>query len=237
MVHPVSESPPLAAPTRMASPSLTSSLRAPAAARIPSGQGPEGDALLGEVRGSLGTLGSLLAHEKDLGPDVLAAVRSTVTYAEARLARQELSVVMVGERGAGTTTFLDALLGERLLGRAPRGHRSIIFIRRGALPTYRARFGARGNVEDFDKKVPDRTAELTEALEAAEEELAAALAEKDGVAAEGSRKSERHASAQSALTERFQAFEEARDRAASIGKELADAEARAAELDQKRLEG
>jgi hypothetical protein len=199
--------------------------------------GPEGAALLDEVRASLVTLSSLLAHNDSLGPEVMAAVGATLQYAENKLSRQDLSVVVVGEKGAGATTFLDALLGDRVLGSAARGRRCITFIRSGPAAGYRARFAARGNVEDFDERFPDRTEELTAKVASAEAALAQAIAEQERVTAEVGKKSQVQQSAQSELKDRFRVFEEARDRAATVGRELADAEGTYGQLDGARVEG
>src|SRR5262245_51544898 len=78
--------------------------------------GPEADALLDEVTAAMGTLAQLLSHGRELGAPETRAVESALEKVASKLERRELRVVVVGEERSGKSTFLDALLGERLLG-------------------------------------------------------------------------------------------------------------------------
>ncbi len=122
-----------------------------------SSHGPEGEALVVEVRESLATLTRLLEHEQRLGASVVASIRSAVADAEARLARDELRVFVVGEPGSGKSTLLDALIGERLLGK--RNIEVPITLRSAPEHDYRARF-AGGALDHFAKRNPDRSAPI-----------------------------------------------------------------------------
>jgi hypothetical protein len=118
------------------------------------------------------TLRGLLAHEALFGKGALAGVQETLEEVESRLARQELQVVVVGERHSGKSTLLDAIVGDRLLGGA-RGQSSVVtLLRRRALPSYRARL-ASGALDDFARRVPDRTTKLALAAEKLEQALSA----------------------------------------------------------------
>jgi GTP-binding protein EngB required for normal cell division len=124
-----------------------------ARAQQASTHGPEGDALVVEVRASLETLTRLLEHEQRLGSAIATSIRSAVADAEARLLRDALRVVVVGEPGSGKSTLLDALIGERVLGKSkvlvP------VTLRSASQRDYRARF-AGGALDHFGKKFPDR---------------------------------------------------------------------------------
>jgi hypothetical protein len=96
---------------------------------------------------------------------VASDIRATITEVERRLSRGGLSVVVVGETKAGKSTFLNAILGERVLGAAHREYTgAITYIRRTTSPNYRARF--RGDrVYDFAQVVPDRSDAFARSIE------------------------------------------------------------------------
>jgi energy-coupling factor transporter ATP-binding protein EcfA2 len=128
--------------------------------------------LISTVRTVQSTLRGLLAHEALFGKGALAGVEKTLEEVESRLARQELLVVVVGERRSGKSTLLDAIVGDRLLGGA-RGKSSVVtLLRRRALPSYRARL-ASGAIEDFSRRVPDKTSKLVLATEKLEQAVSA----------------------------------------------------------------
>jgi GTP-binding protein EngB required for normal cell division len=112
------------------------------------------------VREALRTLEALLGHAAVLGEAATARLRLTVQEVSRRLERKELCVVVCGEKKAGKSTFLNALLGERILGAAARECTgTVTFIRSGARPRYRATLLS-GDKEDFAAKLPDRTSEF-----------------------------------------------------------------------------
>jgi hypothetical protein len=122
------------------------------------------DELISTVLTVQSTLRGLLAHEALFGKGTLAGVQKTLEEVESRLARQELQVVVVGERHSGKSTLLDAIVGDRLLGGA-RGQSSVVtLLRHRAVPSYRARLRS-GAVEDFSRRVPDSTHKLAQAAE------------------------------------------------------------------------
>src|SRR5688572_18465403 len=141
-------------------------------APLPTEGGDEGATLLSAVEAVPATLRALFEHEKLLGAEVVGEVARTLEHVEKRLAREELQVVVAGERRSGKSTLLDAIVGDRLLGGA-RGQLAIAtFLRRRDVPDYRARF-ASGQVDEFSRRVLDKTPELTAAaanLEAALED-------------------------------------------------------------------
>jgi hypothetical protein len=128
---------------------------------LASSHGVEGDALVVEVRAALETLTRLLDHGQRLGSAMVESIRKAVTDAEARLARSELRVVVVGEPGSGKSTLLDALIGERVFGKS----RVMVpvTLRSGPERDYRARF-AGGALDHFAKSLPDRSGPLRQEL-------------------------------------------------------------------------
>lgn len=108
-----------------------------------------GEALRQAVADALPTLEALLAHREPLGEATAAEITDTVAAIRARLGREELAVVVVGEKKAGKSTFLNAILGERVLGAAMRECTgTVTTIRYGAIADYTARF-KNGRVERF----------------------------------------------------------------------------------------
>jgi GTP-binding protein EngB required for normal cell division len=192
--------------------------------------GPEGDSLLQEVRASTATLAGLFAHSETLGKNVMSGIQATVQDVDWRLQRSELAVVVVGEKHAGKSTFLNALLGDRLFGLTTREPTIVTFLRRADSPGYTARY-ANGRVEQFTRRCPDRSAELKERVEVAAAAETQAKAEHTAAAREKNEATLALERADAALKAAFRAFEQARDDAARLGDELAAAEARAAQLE------
>jgi hypothetical protein len=165
--------------------------------------GPEGDALVVEVRASLETLTRLLEHEQRLGSAIVTSIRSAVADAEARLARDELRVVVVGEPGSGKSTLLDALIGERVLGKS----KVLVPVTLRSAPQrdYRARF-AGGALDHFGKKFPNRGAATRKELDEVENGILEAHRQQPDILRE--------------LTAAGGAFEVAEDALAEISQEL-----------------
>jgi hypothetical protein len=200
-----------------------------------SSHGPEGDALLAEVRAAIITLSALRAHGQELGAPVNDAIHAALSLVERRFARAELRVAVVGERKAGKSTFLNALLGARLLGTVEHESNTVIWLRRADAANYRATFED-GKREEFSSSTPDRSEEIREQIEAAERAFRAAEAAWDSASAvhDGARKAV--AAEEQALREAFQGFDAARDEAARLGGEVAAAEAEVERLDAQVAE-
>lgn len=136
-----------------------------------SSHGPEGDALVVEVRAALETLTRLLDHEELFSEQVVSSIRSAMADAESRLAREELRVIVVGEPGSGKSTLLDALIGERLLGTKKTD--APVTLRSAPELDYRARL-AGGALERFSARAPDETASMRRELDGLESAIAEA---------------------------------------------------------------
>ena len=182
--------------------------------------GPEADALLDEVRAAAGTLTKLVSHGHELGEPVTRAVRTAVDEVTGRLDRRELRVVVVGEERSGKSTFLDALLGERLLGLAKTPPNTITTIRSGKELRYRARL-ADGFIDDFAVRSPDRMPQLRSALESTEASLAEAKRRTVATAVEVAAAADALERVQSTMTDAFRAFEGARAAAELCSTKLA----------------
>src|SRR5262245_59336967 len=145
---------------------------------LDSQHGPEGEALVVEVRASLDTLGRRLEHERRFAKHVVASIRSAVADAEARLGRTELRVAVVGEPGSGKTTLLDALLGVRVLG--TKAIDVPVTLRGAPELDFRARF-AGGTLDHFAKRFPDRAGPIRAELAEVESEILRASEDQPGV--------------------------------------------------------
>lgn len=123
------------------------------------------------VESALATLSKLPAHGGLFDEPAARSVEQTIHGVRKRLGREDLNVVVVGERQSGKTTLLDAIIGDRLLGGA-RGEIGVpTFIRRREAASYVAIFRS-GATEDFAKIVPDSTPKFVESAERLEEALA-----------------------------------------------------------------
>jgi uncharacterized membrane protein len=95
-------------------------------------------------------LTQLLEEREVLGAEVADAIASTVAEVQHRLDRDELAVVVVGEKKAGKSTFLNAILGARVLPTNVRECTgTVTFIQRAPRPTYRATL-ANGETIQFE---------------------------------------------------------------------------------------
>ena len=134
-----------------------------------------GAALLEAVARALPDLEALLEHGDVLGAEPTAAVKDTIARGRARLEREAPHVVVVGEQKSGKSTFLNALLGVRLLGTAARECTATVTrLRWGETYGYEARFED-GTVRRFDDLAAPPTADEEEAI-AALDKVRAALA-------------------------------------------------------------
>jgi GTP-binding protein EngB required for normal cell division len=108
------------------------------------------DSLRREVLAAAGVLERLAAHREELGAEAVKRIMETVADVRARLDRKALSVAVVGEKKAGKSTFLNAILGARVLGVAVREFTgTVTTIQRADRPRYRARMG-NGSVTEFN---------------------------------------------------------------------------------------
>jgi hypothetical protein len=162
--------------------------RGPKTGLAPSGS--VGEALLSNVSLALQTLEALTVHRETLGESETKALASTVSEVKRRLGRDGLFVCVVGEKKAGKSTFLNALLGERVLGTAVRECTgTVTFIRRASATNYRAHL-TNGTDEDFSElfrqretKLKSLGAEARRSYQAAQE-MAASLPRRRQIAAE-----------------------------------------------------
>lgn len=137
-----------------------------------------GAALREAAAAAVDRLEALLVHEDALGTEAATELRGTVEAVRARLARDELVVAVVGEKKAGKSTFLNAVLGARLLGAAVRECTgTVTTIRRGEAHDFTARFED-GRLERFSEQDPGSEREDAEAIAA--QRLAIAAFEAEG---------------------------------------------------------
>lgn len=130
-----------------------------------------GDHLLREVGTALSLLRELLEHERELGRETTRAIAATRDDVQRRLAREHVVVAVVGEKKAGKSTLLNAILGERVLGVAGRECTGTVTrLRRAPEIDYDARMRD-GTRMRFKQRHPDRSAHLRAGIEAAREQL------------------------------------------------------------------
>eukprot|EP00913_Durusdinium_trenchii_P022830 g21434.t1 len=79
-----------------------------------------GRELMEEVQKALRTLSELDRHREKMGDEAVQLAMDVVGDAKRRIGRNELYVSVVGEKKAGKSTFLNAILGGRLLSAAVR---------------------------------------------------------------------------------------------------------------------
>jgi hypothetical protein len=104
------------------------------------------------------TLEELARHRELLGAEVTEAIIGTVADVRRRLARKELAIVVVGEKKAGKSTFLNAILGARVLGTAVRECTgTVTFIKRAPQALYRATLRNGGVVEFQNLEAAERS--------------------------------------------------------------------------------
>ncbi len=122
--------------------------------------------LRSEVVSAARGLEQLLQHRDLLGAEVSDVITSAVSEVQRRLDRKELAVVVVGEKKAGKSTFLNAILGARVLPTEVREcTATVTFIRRAPRPTYRATLQSGETIEfQPDVEAPER-AKLASAIE------------------------------------------------------------------------
>jgi len=102
-----------------------------------------------EVTKAAGTLHMMSRHKEILGTEITNEIQGTVQEVQRRLERKDLAVVVVGEKKAGKSTFLNAILGTRVLGTAVRECTgTVTFIRRAPRPGYKALLRD-GRAEEF----------------------------------------------------------------------------------------
>ena len=120
-----------------------------------------------EVAKAAKTLHLMDRHKEILGAEITNQIQGTVREVQRRLERKDLAVVVVGEKKAGKSTFLNAILGRRVLGTAVRECTgTVTFIRRAARPGYRAvlRDGRFEEFVDLESEERQRRASEIEAI-------------------------------------------------------------------------
>jgi hypothetical protein len=191
--------------------------------------GPEGDALLDEVRAAVATLAAVLTHAPQFRADLIASIEAGRRDVERRLSRGELVFVVIGEEHAGKATFLNALLGVRVLGQGQKKPDAVTFLRYADAPDFRAHF-RKGPIEEFSKSVPDESAALLEQLEPIEAALAAADAERGEAERDAATAAQALQRDESALAEASRAVTAAHDEASKRQRAARDADDGAKQL-------
>lgn len=189
----------------------------------------ERDALVDELRATMEALAALISHGEHLGTAVVSGIQSTLASVEERMGRKRLVLAVVGEPGAGKTTFINALIGTQLFVHFESAGGSIR-ICRGPHYDYAVRFRD-GINQTFAENFPDQSDELVEQRDAAEHALVEAAERRERLKTELREGTEAVAQARAGLSGAFTMFESAREEAARVHAELATAE-----REQTRLE-
>ena len=114
--------------------------------------------LRSEVVNASRTLEELVHHRELLGAEVTDMIGSTIADVHRRLNRKEFAVVVVGEKKSGKSTFLNAILGARVLGTAVRECTgTVTFIRRAQQAFYRAKLQNSDIIEFQDLEAGKRS--------------------------------------------------------------------------------
>lgn len=140
----------------------------------PTDTGPRGSAaaLLQEVQVALDSLAQLEPHRARMGDDVVSEALSVVADCRRRLGRPNLYVCVIGEAKAGKSTFLNALLGRRVMATAVRECTgTVTYIRRALRPNYTAQL-VDGSTETLNDICPDRDPHLLAAIDACDHKVA-----------------------------------------------------------------
>lgn len=118
-----------------------------------------------EVNQSLGVMREIVDYDDILEPSTIQRFNEVIREVEARLNTDTLSVVVVGEQKAGKSTFLNAILGEEVLGTAVKEcTATVTFIQYGDQPHYTA-FKTDGTELVFRSPFHERLVVVTENLE------------------------------------------------------------------------
>lgn len=120
--------------------------------------------LLDSVRRLANELEALAREHPDLPGPIRVRIATATTDVRRRMDRKELYVAVVGEFKAGKSTFLNAMLGARLLGSATTECTgTVTFLREGAESDY-SFVDAAGRVGSFIEEVPDLRPTLQSAV-------------------------------------------------------------------------
>ena len=113
--------------------------------------------LLAEAANVVRTLDELTLHRAFLGEEPTKQIASTVVDVRRRLARKDLAVAVIGEKKAGKSTFLNAILGAKVLGAENREcTAAVTYIRRTDFPVYRATLKGGGQKDFVDLEANQR---------------------------------------------------------------------------------
>lgn len=125
---------------------------------------PATEGLLNEAREALELIERLAGHAEHMDKDDAAALFRAAELIRRRLEREHVVIAVVGEKKAGKSTFLNALLGAPLLGVAVRECTGTITeIRRGDEPHWRAEL-EHGKELRFSSAFRERRAALAREL-------------------------------------------------------------------------
>lgn len=184
--------------------------------------GVEGDALLVEVASALETLRRLLAHPWLHDAPEKSTLTGGISDVDRRVSRRDVAVLLAGLRGAGKTTFIDALFGDPRLGRARGRGRATAFLRHAPVWDFVAVTGARR--ERFSAIVPDASPELEASIARARAELDAAEARRVAARSAAGAADQARSGAEAEGRTAFSALEGAREHAMATSQELTELE-------------
>lgn len=129
-------------------------------------------ALLEEVVSSTRALSSLLQESSDLDADVQKEMRAASTEIDRCLARDRITVILLGESKA-RREVLDAILGAEVFGEGKEALESTTILRSVEKLDYKAKLKS-GMIEEFASRIPDRTQTFAAALARAQREAESA---------------------------------------------------------------
>jgi gas vesicle protein/GTP-binding protein EngB required for normal cell division len=130
-----------------------------------------GNALLQAVHAAISTLTGIERHRPRMGNEPVDLTLEVIKDARRRIDRKELFVCVVGEKKAGKSTFLNAILGEPILSAEVRECTgTVTFIRSSSDYDYRAELTSQ-RIESFNDIFPDRRIQIARSCDTATRHL------------------------------------------------------------------
>jgi hypothetical protein len=187
--------------------------------------------LLEEVQRASATLKALLGHCEQLGQSTVGELRAQLALIDGKLTAQSACAVIIGEEKPRKATFINALLGERLLPNESDAGSQLLYLRRGAAERYTARGERR--ILEFDRVHPDRAHEVVERIAACEQQVDECARLREQKAREVAQQRDAADQALGQLNDKFAAFELTREEAERQALEVAHQEACIADLERQ----